>query len=116
MLARAVKQDHLRQGLVMFHHLRKRAEKAHLVIYSSYSLAEASQVSGWQHAKYAMRRFGRRWLMRNPGFLIDIPFVEFRPLTIDSISAIESAHIVLGMGRVLLEGVSAGRPSISRGL
>jgi hypothetical protein len=113
LLSRSEKLDHIRQGVRLFHHLRDQAGHARLIIYSEMphelSSSNRSHVSA---IGKTLRRLGRKWLLKNMELLRDLPYMEFRPYIDDPATAIQNAHVVLGMGRVVLEGLSMGRPSV----
>jgi hypothetical protein len=113
MLAREQKLGHIRAAVQLLHAIRKRGHRAELTIYSGLKLS-AEDVPTRTNGKLldAAKRLGRKWLLRNPGSIPDLPHIEFRPPTPDSEKAIAEADVVLGMGRVVLEGLAANKPTV----
>lgn len=113
LLARGEKLEHIRQGVRLFHQLRNQAGDAHLTIYSCHpSENKFSDQSVVSQMGTTARKLGRKWLLKNKYLLRDLPSIEFRPYIDEPAQAIQHAHVVFGMGRVVLEGLSMGRPSV----
>ena len=113
LLSRSEKLEHIRQAVLLFNHLRQQLGNARLIIYSGVSDdAGNGGQSLPSRLRTTLRRLGRKWLLQNLELLGDLPYIEFRPYTDEPSKAIQKAHIVLGMGRVVLEGLSMGRPTV----
>jgi hypothetical protein len=112
LLTRQSKLDHIRASVDLFSRWLELAGPAELVVYSGHAGPDAE--SSARRASWAQltRRLGRKWLLARPTRLLCLPRIRLLPPTDAPERAVEAADVVLGMGRALLEGVAAGRPSI----
>ena len=113
MLTRPQKLGHIRAGAEFLHAVRRSGYRARLTVYSGYVRVDggAKDREG-RHEFVAARRLGRKWLMRNPKLWSVLRDIEFCPPTDDPARVIADADIVVGMGRVVLEGLAARRPTV----
>jgi hypothetical protein len=113
LLTRYDKLQHIRSAVELAGRWRRLVGPAELVVYS-----DAPKVS--HHIERSVsRRFllvseilGRRWIAQGLDRFTGTLLTRFEPPTDNPEKKVAQSDIVLGMGRALLEGVAAGRPSI----
>ncbi|NND81215.1 MAG: glycosyltransferase [Gammaproteobacteria bacterium] len=112
MMARQSKLDHLRQSLLCVAAFARAGCKVEMEIVTGVNLvtADASRsASGWRHC---LRLFGRKWLGFHPSVWRVLSRVRIRPMSPSVAKALKGCDVVLGMGRVVLEGLAHSKPAI----
>lgn len=113
MLTRHQKLGHIRAGVQFLHAIRKHGYRVELAIYSGIKLrVEDEPVRAQFGLLDAAKRLGRKWLLSKPKLIPDLPHIDFRSPTSEPEKAIAKSDLVLGMGRVVLEGLAANKPTI----
>lgn len=110
MITRRGKLEHIRQAALLFAAYARQVRGCRLVV------ADGETNMPEKHAgtmRAAMRQLGARWaLQQGAGFLRSVPKIDFIGWTADSQRHIREADAVLGMGRVVLEGMAEGRIAV----
>jgi len=110
LLTRRDKLEHIRQSALLFAQYAKRVSGCRLVIADG-EMKFKSKEAGSLRA--ALRQLGGRWALgQGLGFLRTIPRVHFIGWTADARRHIREADVVLGMGRVVLEGIAEERRAV----
>lgn len=113
MLTRQQKLGHIREAVRFLHALRRRGYQARLTIFSGLKdIDDGSPKPREGGFLETARRLGRKWALRNPALVPVLPFIRFRSATNEPMKVISDADVVLGMGRVVLEGLAANKPTI----
>jgi len=110
LLTRRDKLDHIRQSALLFAEYAKRVSGCRLVIADGEMKFDAKQAGS---VGAAMRQLGARWALgQGLGFLRNVPRIHFIGWTADARKHIREADAVLGMGRVVLEGIAEDRKAV----
>ena len=110
LITRRGKLEHIRQAALLFAAYARRVGGCRLVV------ADGEMNLPEKHAgtvRAAMRQLGTRWsFQQGASFLRNVPRIEFIGWTADTQRHIREADAVLGMGRVVLEGMAEGRIAV----
>jgi hypothetical protein len=110
LLTRRDKLEHIRQSALLFATYAKRVSGCRLVIADGEMKFKAKEAGS---LRAALRQLGGRWtLAQGPGFLRSVPRVHFIGWTAEARRHIREADVVLGMGRVVLEGLAENRLAV----
>ena len=115
LLSRRQKLEHLRAAVTAFVTYSSHVNGAHLIVADGdRSYGEESRVSNSiGRVRRALVQLGASWcLSQGAGFIPKLRRVEFVGWTSRGREMIESSDAVMGMGRVVLEAVAAGRPAV----
>ncbi len=112
-LSRHEKTGHIRASIQVLSALLKVGVDARLSICNEGMLPEAT----FPLPRVAMflavsKLVGRKWICKNPGVLSAVIRTRLLPAVNDAVAEMQRADAVLGMGRVVLEAISAGRPAV----
>lgn len=112
LFSRQQKLEHIRQSLILVQHFQKQGFSVKLKIFTGFTPHHDIQQD--QPNKYMrfVSLLGKKWLLRNPGLFQIAKHVSISPLTNHVKNKMEQADVVLGMGRVSLEALSIGVPTI----
>ena len=105
LLTRPQKLAHIRESVLLCSMLNQLGLATNLAVYLGYSLNQSQMVS---KSKF----LGRKWLLKNPHVLKYLHRINIQPPAMDKQKIIDQADIVLGMGRVVLEGIMAKKPTV----
>lgn len=112
MFTRQGKLNHIRSAATLVAQFLKQGVPCQLTIYTGISpevdITKASN-NPW---RVKLRLLGKKWLLRNLNVAFAMKHIRVRPLTAHVKRAIQESDIVLGMGRVILEGLSNHRVCI----
>lgn len=110
LLTRRDKLEHIRQSALLFARYAKGVSGCRLVIADGEMKFKANEAGS---LRAALRQLGGRWALgQGLGFLRTIPRVHFIGWTADARRHIREADVVLGMGRVVLEGIAEDRLAV----
>lgn len=113
LFSRAQKLDHIRAAVNLLRAVRKKGCPASLEVYSGIKASKHDDCKRFRvDAAHAAKQLGRKWLLKKPQLIPLLRHIKYFPLTLEPERAIENSTIVLGMGRVVLEGIAAGKPAI----
>lgn len=115
LITRRDKLEHIRQGVLLFCAYASRVRGAHLVVADGDSALglESRTRAVPERYRRAMRQLGRKWMVRQGLPVIrHLSKMEFIGWTDDPIKLIREADLVMGMGRVALEGAAENRPVV----
>ena len=118
LVARPQKLAHLRAALSIFRDATRWRRGCTLTVLAAEERLEAGETGSLlarliQRGRLCRARFGARWSLRRPlSFLRLLPQLRFVGAAEDVAGLMERADLVLGMGRVVLEGLAARRPAL----
>lgn len=110
--SRQQKLDHIRAAVLLFHAIKKREPASSLSLYTGITLDNGILISEFQKRATLAKLLGRKWLIKNPFIFTDFSAINLYPLALDTAQIIEKSDIVLGMGRVVLEGLAYKKPCV----
>lgn len=112
LLTRQGKLEHIRAASKLFAKFCRLGVPCTLTIHTG--ITQQMGLSSHIMNQSTLRRslLGRKWLILNPGVWLILNKIKFKPLTNDVQKVIEATDIVLGMGRVVLEGLANGKVAI----
>lgn len=118
LITRPEKLGHVRKATLLFDSYRRRVGAATLTVAAGLSPEQrrANGTGGFNplsKVRDAISGLGGTWCYeQGPGFLRSLLHVHFQGYTDDSRALIRKADVVLGMGRVVLEGLAEGKPCV----
>jgi glycosyltransferase involved in cell wall biosynthesis len=119
LITRPEKLGHMRQATLLFSEYLKRGGRGRLTIAAGRSPDDARRArargvpKSFSKAKSAMQHLGGKWCYEQGiSLLRALRHVDFHGYTSDARELIREADVVLGMGRVLLEGMAEGKPCV----
>lgn len=119
LITRSEKQQHMRKAVLLFTEFQKKLGRCSLSIALGETPNDGTK-SGkntppnlLSRVKHAAKYLGGRWCCeQGPAFLLNLRNICFHGYVANPRDLIRESHVVLGMGRVLLEGLAEGRPSV----
>jgi hypothetical protein len=112
LLSRQSKLEHIRAACRLFVTLQKSHKNAVLTIHTGITQELGITATTQSQSKLRTKLLGRKWLLRHPTVALRLNRIFIRPLTNTPSKVIQNADIILGMGRVVLEGLAHGRPTV----
>lgn len=107
LMTRPQKLSHIRAAVKLCAKLNRQKVPTNLTIYTGRRLQSSS------HGVMSKTIFlGRKWLFKNPLIFCYLHRIKFEPPTCDPDNIIVNSDIVFGMGRVVLEGIAARKPTV----
>lgn len=104
LLCRLQKFKHIRAAARLVANLNRLGLKSELTIYTGARLND--------HSGDKVQLLGRKWLVKHPLVWRYLSKIHLRHATTKPSQVVADADVVLGMGRVILEGMAAGKPCI----
>lgn len=110
LITRRGKLEHIRQAALLFAEYARHVRGCRLVVADGEMQLPEQHAGTW---RAALRQLGAKWsLQQGARFMRAVPKIEFIGWTADTQRYIREADVVLGMGRVILEGMAEGRLAV----